>query len=42
MFLDRGRVVETGAPEQFFARPETDRARQFLLRYAGEAANGRP
>jgi polar amino acid transport system ATP-binding protein len=35
MFLDRGRVVETGAPEKFFAHPETERARQFLQRYAG-------
>ena len=38
VFLDRGRVVETGAPDQFFARPETERARQFLQRYAGETA----
>src|ERR1700704_6516918 len=35
MFLDRGRVVETSAPEKFFAHPETERARQFLQRYAG-------
>ena len=41
LFLDRGRVVETGSPEQFFSNPETDRARQFIQRYAGEAANGR-
>ena len=27
-------VVETGRPEHFFAAPETDRARQFLMRYA--------
>jgi polar amino acid transport system ATP-binding protein len=40
-FLDRGRVVETGSPEQFFSNPETDRARQFIQRYAGEAAGGR-
>jgi ABC-type histidine transport system ATPase subunit len=26
--------VETGSPEKFFAAPETDRARQFLMRYA--------
>ena len=30
LFLDRGRVVETGAPDKFFARPETERARQIL------------
>src|SRR6266702_127277 len=38
MFLDRGRVVETAAPEKFFFNPETERARQFLQRYAGETA----
>jgi polar amino acid transport system ATP-binding protein len=36
LFLDRGRVVETGSPEQFFSNPETDRARQFIQRYAGD------
>jgi polar amino acid transport system ATP-binding protein len=41
LFLDRGRVVETSAPEQFFSNPETDRARQFIQRYAGESANSR-
>ena len=39
LFLDRGRVVETGPPDRFFARPETERARQFLQRYAGEGAS---
>jgi polar amino acid transport system ATP-binding protein len=38
LFLDRGRVVETGAPNAFFAHPETERARQFLQRYAGETS----
>ena len=37
MFLDRGRMVETGTPNQFFSRPATERARQFLQRYAAEA-----
>jgi polar amino acid transport system ATP-binding protein len=41
LFLDRGRVVESAAPEKFFADPDTDRARQFLQRYAGDAAAGR-
>src|ERR1700745_1627762 len=27
IFLDRGRVVETGSPEQFFSNPQTERAR---------------
>lgn len=40
LFLDRGRVVETAAPEKFFSSPETERARQFIQRYAGHAANG--
>jgi polar amino acid transport system ATP-binding protein len=41
LFLDRGRVVETGSPDRFFSNPETERARQFLQRYAGDTANGR-
>jgi polar amino acid transport system ATP-binding protein len=40
LFLDRGRVVETAAPERFFSSPETERAGQFIQRYAGHAANG--
>lgn len=40
LFLDRGRVVETAAPERFFSSPETERARQFIQRYAGHTANG--
>jgi polar amino acid transport system ATP-binding protein len=40
LFLDRGRMVETAAPERFFSSPETERARQFIQRYAGHAANG--
>ena len=38
LFLDRGRAVETGSPDRFFSRPETERARQFLQRYAGDTA----
>jgi polar amino acid transport system ATP-binding protein len=34
VFIDRGQVVETGTPAQFFSAPATDRARQFLQRYA--------
>jgi polar amino acid transport system ATP-binding protein len=40
LFLDHGRVVETAAPERFFSSPETERARQFIQRYTGRAANG--
>ncbi|MCE7027714.1 amino acid ABC transporter ATP-binding protein [Jiella avicenniae] len=36
VFLDQGRIVESGAPEEFFTRPKTDRARQFLLRYSAQ------
>jgi polar amino acid transport system ATP-binding protein len=38
VFMDRGRVVETTAPETFFAKPATERARQFLTRYGMESA----
>jgi len=34
LFLDRGRVVETAPPERFFINPDTERARQFIQRYA--------
>ena len=34
VFMDGGYVVETGTPGRFFAAPESDRARQFLARYA--------
>lgn len=30
IFMDRGRIVEEGAPDAFFASPKTDRASQFL------------
>ena len=29
-FMDGGRIVELAPPEQFFARPDTERARNFL------------
>jgi len=38
LFMDHGRAVETGSPERFFSNPETERAQQFLQRYAGDAA----
>jgi polar amino acid transport system ATP-binding protein len=41
MFLDRGRAIESGSPNRFFTQPETERARQFLQRYAGGRANGK-
>jgi len=43
VFMDRGVVVETGDPETFFSAPKTERARQFLLRYAsGPVPNAEP
>jgi ABC-type polar amino acid transport system ATPase subunit len=30
VFMDRGEIVESGAPAEFFARPRTGRCRQFL------------
>ncbi|MBE9178951.1 amino acid ABC transporter ATP-binding protein [Oculatella sp. LEGE 06141] len=33
VFLDGGRVLESGEPKAFFRRPTTERARQFLERY---------
>jgi polar amino acid transport system ATP-binding protein len=41
LFLDRGKNVESGSPENFFGNPETERAKQFLQRYAGDTANGK-
>src|SRR5260370_25474585 len=41
LFLDRGRVVETGSPDRCFSHPETERARQFLQLYTGDPANSR-
>src|SRR5580693_2392417 len=38
VFMDRGRIVESGTAEAFLDRPTSERARQFLLRYAGTAA----
>ena len=34
VFIDRGAVVETGSPDAFFNNPVTDRAQQFLMRFA--------
>jgi len=34
VFMDQGRIVESGNPHAFFTAPQTARARQFLLRYA--------
>lgn len=30
LFLDKGKIVEEGKPQEFFTKPKTERARQFL------------
>jgi polar amino acid transport system ATP-binding protein len=30
IFMDEGQLVETGKPDQFFAKPQTERAAQFI------------
>jgi ABC-type polar amino acid transport system ATPase subunit len=32
VFMDEGLIVEQGEPEDFFTRPQTERAREFLRR----------
>ncbi len=32
VFMDRGRIVEDSAKEEFFASPKSERARDFLAR----------
>ncbi len=33
LFLDNGKIVEEGKPEEFFTNPKTDRAKQFLNKF---------
>jgi len=35
IFMDHGRIVETGPPEQIFGDPQEDRTRAFLSRFHG-------
>ena len=37
LFMDQGLVVEESRPEEFFAAPKTDRAKQFLNTFHYEA-----
>ncbi len=37
IFMDDGRIAEEGAPQEFFNAPHTQRAREFLSRFLGEA-----
>ena len=36
IFLDGGQIIEEAAPEEFFAHPQTGRARRFLESFAYE------
>lgn len=38
IFMDQGVVVETGPPDTFFSAPKTERAQQFIARFAGAPA----
>ena len=33
VYMDKGEIVEMGAPEQIFSNPKEERTRQFLARY---------
>ncbi|KPV59457.1 glutamine ABC transporter ATP-binding protein [Paenibacillus sp. A3] len=33
VFMDEGRICETGSPDTFFTKPETERARRFLDKF---------
>lgn len=37
IFLDSGKIVEEGSPEEFFTNPKTDRAKQFLNTFSYES-----
>ena len=39
MFLENGKIIESGEPEKFFDAPETERARQFLKTFTFERKN---
>ena len=41
VFMDQGRIVEMAEPETFFTNPQTERSRQFLVRYGSERAGAR-
>ena len=40
IFIDEGNIVEEGSPEDFFERPQTERARRFLNTFTFEKVNG--
>lgn len=36
VFLDKGKIVETGSPDQLLKNPKSERLRSFIRRYQGE------
>lgn len=40
LFLDGGEIVESGAPEEFFVNPKTERAKRFLNTFTFEKKEG--
>lgn len=40
IFLDQGKIVEEGKPEEFFESPKTDRAKKFLNSFHYETVHG--
>lgn len=40
LFMDQGKIVEEGTPEEFFGNPKTERARQFLKSFQYEVVHG--
>lgn len=39
VFMDNGKIVEQGPPEELFGRPKTERLRSFLSRFNARSAN---
>jgi polar amino acid transport system ATP-binding protein len=42
VFMDQGRIVESGTADAFFSRPQTDRARSFLQRFSDSSPEVHP
>jgi polar amino acid transport system ATP-binding protein len=42
VFMESGRIVETGTPEEIFGAPRSPRLRTFLSRYSAQSAHGAP
>ena len=37
LFMDNGRILESGTPEEVFGHPKEERTRQFLTRFNGQS-----